>query len=76
MDIEKNKSIVWIVGKTTNYLTNSWEFQGVFLTEIDAVEACRQESYFVGPAVFGESRPDESVPWEGAYYPMQNGGEG
>lgn len=62
---------VWIVGqyKGTFEGHTAWEFSGVFNSEADAVAACRDTSYFVGPAEIGEATPDERESWPGCYYP-------
>jgi hypothetical protein len=58
---------LWIVGKVTEY--PAWEFIGVFDTEIKAINACIQRWYFVAPVTLNSICPDETVPWDGAYYP-------
>jgi len=69
---------VWICGKHkslgkdsngTEY--TSWEFQGVFRTKDLAINACKDENYFIGPAVMDEPLPDEELDWPGAYYPKE-----
>lgn len=62
---------VWIVGKALEEGVPSprWEFQGVFNTEDEAVTACAQDCYFIGPAIVGEAIVDHTVDWPGAYYP-------
>lgn len=71
-----NGQQVWIAGKNTTPESatkgdaETWEFAGVFLTEQEAVAACKDWQYFIGPAVLGEDTPEESVDWEGAYYPL------
>jgi len=49
----------------------SFSFMGVFATEPEAVAACRDENYLVGPAVMGKQLPDRLVPWVGCYYPIK-----
>jgi hypothetical protein len=58
---------LYVVGKMTE---TSWEFAGVFDDERMAVVACRDETYFVGPAILNKPAPAESVAWPGAYYPL------
>lgn len=58
---------VWIVGQVRE--EKDWEFQGVFNTEQEAIEACVDENYFIGPAIFGQPCPRETVHWHGAYWP-------
>jgi len=63
---------LWIVGqiKVVDGV-GWWEFQGVFDDESKAAAACRDETYFIGPATLNEERPHETTPqgWVGAYYP-------
>lgn len=64
--------IVWICGKINEEgCCILWEFQGVFDEEDKAVDACRSERYFVGPATLNEPLPDETVEWIGCYFPKQ-----
>lgn len=61
---------VWIVGKALEDVpAPRWEFQGVFMTEEEAIAACASDSYFIGPAIVGDRLADETVPWPGSYYP-------
>lgn len=67
---------VWIVGQCLEPAPSGrsavWEFQGVFLTESEAVRACCNDRCFVGPAILGQSLPEESTgDWPGAYYPLR-----
>lgn len=45
-----------------------WTFQGVFLTEEEAIAACRDYLYFVAPAKVGEPLPHEPCEWPGARF--------
>ena len=48
----------------------AWDFQGVFSTEEAAVAACRDETYFVGPAELDQELPHETTTaWPGGYFP-------
>ena len=44
---------------------------GVFLDEREAIAACRDATYMIGPVILGASFPDAPMPWPGAYYPPQ-----
>jgi hypothetical protein len=57
-----------IVGKSIDD-QKGWEFQGVFDSATLAIESCRTEHYFIGPAELNEVLPDESSGWAGAWYP-------
>lgn len=50
-------------------------FHGVFATEEEALAACKNECYFIAPALIGEvfSQRDDFF-WPGAYYPLRDQG--
>jgi hypothetical protein len=62
----------WIVGRVAKWdAENSvWHFQGVYSTLELAEAACRDEDYFVGPAIIDEQVPHEPLVWPGAWYPL------
>ncbi len=67
---------LWIVGRVMfchKDGKSGWEFAGVFDSEEKAVEACKDVSYFVGPAILNKSLPLDTTKWEGAYYPRNQG---
>lgn len=57
---------LWIVGR---YYGETWDFQGVFRTEAEAVAACVDGDWFVAPAVLGELLPAATTKWPGCYSP-------
>lgn len=59
---------LWIVGRVVTS-EDGWEFQGVFSEQVLAIAACKDETYFMGPAVLNEPFPHETTEWEGACYP-------
>jgi hypothetical protein len=63
---------VFIVGKIIEYREtgSKWEFCGVFDSEEKAKKACLSYLYFIGPAVLNRNIPDETIPWDGAYFPF------
>lgn len=61
---------LWVVGKVHDPVMSAWEFQGVFATKDQAIAACRDGTYFIGPALLDVSLPHESDRWPGAYYPV------
>ena len=82
----ENGNVVWICERLHNgdvYNTGNPKvgetvfadvtFIGVFATEEEAVAACRDKSYFIGPTIFGESWGHEKEDWvcagRRAYYP-------
>ncbi len=62
--------IVWIVGRVKDEESLVWDFQGVFTTEDAAVNACRDISYFVGPATLDEVLPHSTMDWPDSYRPQ------
>ena len=63
---------LWIVGqyKGTGEAGDAWEFQGVFSSKEQAVQECRNKSYFIAPATLNESFGDATEDWPGCYYPI------
>lgn len=65
---------VFIVGRVKNTpasLARTWDFQGVFSSEDAAVQACRDFTYFVGPAEIDVDLPHETIDgWPSAYFPI------
>lgn len=61
---------LWIVGRAVG-TERAFEFQGVFSSEAIAVAACKDETYFIGPATLDEELPHETMTdnWPGSYYP-------
>lgn len=66
---------LWIVGQVKEGKKAKWywEYVGVFDSKEKAVDACRDETYFVGPTELNNALPHETVEWEGAYYPKSEG---
>lgn len=60
---------LWIAGKVLDARNSRWEFQGVFDTEAAAVAACRDATYFIGPATLNKPLPHRATHWRGARYP-------
>ena len=63
---------LWIVGQVPSLegsANNEWQFAGVFSSEKLAIEACRTDNYFIGPAKLDAPLPHETFDWPGAYYP-------
>lgn len=58
---------LWIVGR---FYAETWDFQGVFWNEPEAVAACVDDTWFVAPAQIGVALPVEPQPWPGLYYPV------
>jgi len=63
---------LWIVGRfLSDDSEGIWEFCGVFDDEELAKAACRDASYFVGPAELNKILPEETIEWPGQYYPIE-----
>jgi hypothetical protein len=62
---------LWIVGQYRSGQTGSvvWEFAGVFDSEQLAIDACRDETYFVAPATLNEIITHEFEAFPGCRYP-------
>jgi hypothetical protein len=62
---------LWIVGQNKRETKSGivWELQGVFDDKNKAEAACRNESYFIGPANLNEILSDQTEMWPGCYYP-------
>jgi hypothetical protein len=55
---------LWICGQSTG-IGREWEFQGAFSSEMDAIAACKNERFFIGPANLNEKIPTRSIKWPG-----------
>jgi hypothetical protein len=60
---------LFVVGKVDVLSPRQWEFMGVFDDEELAMEACKDERYFVGPVELNETIPETQTEWPMAYYP-------
>ena len=67
---------LWVVGRVhfrsdlpDDLECMPWEFQGVFDDEAKATAACRDTSYFIGPADLNVKLPHDTFQWDGAYFP-------
>lgn len=45
------------------------QVNGIFVTEDEAIAACRLQNDVIGPVRIGEILPDDGV-WPGAYFPL------
>ena len=63
---------VWIMGQIkSDEEYKRWEFMGIFTTEAKAIAACTTERHFIGPAGVNVRQSDDTLKWEGAYYPLR-----
>ena len=63
---------LWITGKYLKALENdeiAWDFKGVFSSKKEAISACHDDNYFIGPAKLNEKHKDETILWPDCYYP-------
>jgi len=68
----KMKDVIWVVGK---FIENTdkgvvWELSGIFDKEENAIKACTERTYFVGPVERNIKFPDITEQWPGCYYPF------
>jgi hypothetical protein len=69
---------LWIVGKPTANESSSqvaWEFQGVFNTRDQAVDACTGPNHFLFPATLNQRLPEETVSSPGTEFPNRTSAE-
>lgn len=65
---------LWIVGKPSTDGSNgrgAWEFQGVFATHEQAVDACAGPNHFLFPATLNQRLPEETIASPGTEFPNQ-----
>jgi len=73
MDIMlKEDNIIWITGEFIYETSRGavWSIAGVFDKEKDAVKACINNYYFVGPVKRNVKLPEKNKAWPGCYYPI------
>jgi len=65
------KKIVYVVGqyKDGKWPKTNWDLYGIFDNEEDAIVACVDRSYFVGPVEMNKTLGEKTVEWPGVYYP-------
>ena len=62
---------LWVVGKTyPEEHERLWGFKGVFSSRELAIDACKEATWFVGPATLDEEIPSELASWPDAFYPL------
>jgi hypothetical protein len=64
---------LWLCGqnKSGEWPDVVWEFQGAFDSEEKAIEACRDENYFIIPFTLNKQFSPDSIDEPGAYYPLE-----
>lgn len=55
---------------TTDVDAAAWAFQGVFDTKEKAIAACRDDHYFIAPAVLNAEIQHDPIPMDGVEWPM------
>jgi len=60
---------MWLVGQYRSGESGNvvWDFRGIFSTEEKAMNACRNENYFVHEVIIDEEVPDEPLIMECKY---------
>jgi len=63
---------LWLCGKyiSGNFPEVVWDFQGIFSTRDNAIEACRDESYFICSVKLDEQLSDEAEEMPDFAYPF------
>ena len=66
------KTQLWVCGQFRASTNEGvmWDFQGVFSDRAQAVEACKNERYFIAPVFLDCPLPDERSEWPNAEYPL------
>lgn len=69
----ENKQRVYIVGRVRERTENGtvWDYQGLFCTHREAVDACKGPDWFIGPAVIGDTLEELSEFWPGLEFPWK-----
>lgn len=69
--------MLWVVGRVTDVYTNSgkvsWDLEGIFDTEMRALNRCKNAWYFVAPVELNAQLPEGSTEWPGLYFPFRIG---
>lgn len=60
--------IFWLCGRWTGDI---WEFQGIFISERKAVEACMDDTFFIFSIELNKQLPRESMLPVDCYYPLR-----
>ena len=63
---------LFLVGQNIDYKTGLWDFSGVFDNKELAINACRNEDYWVAEIELNKQLPHEKVDFEFAFYPKRN----
>ena len=72
MERQAEPQKLWIVGLTKDDDPDrDWNFIGVFDSKDKAEAACRTANHWIGPAKMNEDTGDQTVEWEGAYWPKE-----
>jgi len=64
---------VYVVGqiKGGDWPDTNWDLYGIFRKREDAVKACKDETYFVGPAPMNTTLGEKTVEWPDIEYPIK-----
>jgi hypothetical protein len=63
---------LFLVGQNINYETGLWDFSGVFDNKELAINACRNENYWVAEIELNQQLSHERVDFKFAFYPKRN----
>lgn len=70
-------SRAFVVGQIFSHANpNSWAWRGIYRSELEAIQHCETDLFFVGPVNIDEVPPDEVMEWPGVYWPraLHDGG--
>jgi len=64
---------VWICGryKKGKFPNSEWDIQGAFTTKGKAIQACRDNMYFIAPLELDKEIPHKTKRWPGLIYPSE-----
>ena len=65
---------LWICGRVIAVYSRKhvvWNIQGIFDAKVQAIKACKDENYFIGPLVLNKELPKKSTEWQGVVFPKK-----
>lgn len=68
-----SKVVLWLVGRTLDAESSSWEFIGLWPARSDAVKMCSKQNDFLVPVTVGVRAPEEAMYFPEAVYPCVRG---
>ena len=62
---------LFLVGQNIDYESGLWDFSGIFDNKDVAIDACRDENYWVAEVILNEQLSHEKVDFKFAFYPKR-----